>query len=358
MLESKSLNVLAPTIQDLANSLPSAWMSSICDCSGDSGRYHPSRRWLNGLWALVSSSMSAVPVELHSFVLVPITGDRLASQAHCRDTQALGFAELQSWSSSAAATLSAIGCLCIADARADSVVSDLAGVEPITAALDNLASRTGMPLQQLVVQGRLGKGIFQQARTLLAHHVHAPRGNAAPVWRILKQCPVFEDDRSDIAAECHCLPSGQLGLLPDASWEAHMAQLGQLLPWLPVKYHTASDTQRQLLKHSDLNTPSMSEFLRYSLMPAINNNSTTNSAEPLLLHARDKLALHTDQTISPLSNVFVTGRLHPISRCVDSTSALFRSLFSQHSASGYTLPPDVYATPQRLAVLAAAWLGS
>jgi len=292
-----------------------------------------------------------VPAELHTFVLVPITGNRLASLTHCRDTRALGYTELCSRSSTAAATLSAIGCLCIADARADSVVSNLAGVEPIIAALDNLASRTWMPLQQLMAPGRLGYGTFQGARTLLAHHVDAPRGNTAPVWRILKQCPVFEDGGIDTSAECHCLPSGQLGLLPNASWEAHMAELGQLLPWSPVKYHTASDTQWQLLKHSGMKSPSMPDFLRYSLVPAINNHSTTNSAEPLLLHALDELALHTDQTISPLSNIFVTGRLHAISRCVDSTSALFRSLFSQHSASGYTLLPDVYATPQRLAVL-------
>jgi len=341
--------VLVPTIQDLANSLPSAWETNICDCSGDSGRCHPSRRWLNGFWTLVSSKMSAVPAELHSFVLVPVTGNRLASLAHCRETRALS--RLCSWSSTAAATLSAIGCLCIADARADSVVSDLAGVEPITAALDNLSSRTGMPLQQLVAPGRLGYVTFQEARKLLAYHVHAHYRNAASVWRILKQCPVFEDDGSDAAAKCHCLPSGQLGLLPDASWEAHMAELTQLLPWLPVKYHTASETQRQLLKHSGMKSPSMPDFLRYSLVPAINNNSTTNSAESLLLHTLDKLALHTGLTISPLSNVLITGRLHPISRCVDSTSALFRSLFCQHSASGYTLLPDVYATPQRLAVL-------
>ena len=350
LLESKSLNVLVPTIQDMANSLPGAWKSNICDCSGDSGRCHPSQKWLDGFWTLVSSSLSAVPAELHSFVLVPITGNRLASLAHCRDMRALTFTELRSWSSTAAATLSAVGCLCIADARADSVVSAVAGDEPITTAVDNLARRTGMPLQQLVAPARLGHNTFQEARQLLAYHVHSPRSNAAPVWRILKQCPVFEDGRSDTAAQFHCLPSGQLGLLPDASWEAHMAELGQLLPWLPVKYHTASNTQQQLLKNSDMNIPSMLDFLRYSLVPAI-NNCTTHSAEPLLLHALDELALHTNQTISPLTNIFITGRLHPISRCVDSTSALFRSLISQHSASGYTLLPDVYATPQRLAVL-------
>jgi len=130
-----------------------------------------------------------------------------------------------------------------------------------------------------------------------------------------------------------------------------MAELGQLLPWAPVRYHTASKTQLLLLKQSDLKFPTMPDFLRHSLIPAINNNSTSNSAESLLLHTLDKLALCTRLTISPLSSVFVTGRLHAISRCVDSTSTLFRSLFSQHSASGYTLLPDVYATPQRLAAL-------
>jgi len=351
LLESKSLNVLVPTIQDLANSLPSTWKSDICDRSGDSGRCHPSQKWIDNFWTLVSRNMSAVPAKLHSFVLVPITGNRLASVTHCRDTRALSFSQLGSWSSTAAATLSATGCLCIADARADSVVSNLDGAEPITAALDKLSSHPGMPLQQLVTPRRLGNGTFQEARKLLANHVHAPRGQFTPVWQILMQCPVFEDDRGDSAAACHCLPNGQLGLLPDASWEAHMAELRQLLPWFPVRYHTASNTQQLLLKQSDLKTPTMPDFLRHSLVPAINNNSTSNSAESLLLHTLDKLALCSGLTISPLSNIFVTGRLHAISRCVDSTSASFRSLFSKHSASGYTLLPDVYATPQRLAVL-------
>ncbi|KAL0054862.1 hypothetical protein WJX82_003470 [Trebouxia sp. C0006] len=78
LLESKSLNVLVPTIKDLANSLPSAWKRDTCDRSGNSGGCHPSQRWLDDFWTLVSRNMSAVPAELHSFVLVPITGNRLA----------------------------------------------------------------------------------------------------------------------------------------------------------------------------------------------------------------------------------------------------------------------------------------
>ena len=193
LLESKSLNVLVPTIKDLANSLPSAWKHDTCDRSGNSGGCHPSQRWLDDFWTLVSRNMSAVPAELHSFVLVPITGNRLASVTHCRDTRALSFSQLDSWSSTDAATLSAIGCLCIADKRADSpqtqLVSDLAGVEPITAALDNLSSRTGVPLQQLVTPGRLGNDTFQEARKLLAHHVHVPRCKSAPVMANIEAVP-------------------------------------------------------------------------------------------------------------------------------------------------------------------------
>ena len=80
----------------------------------------------------------------------PITGNRLASVTHRRDTRALSFSQLDSWSSTAAATLSAIGCLCIADKRADSpqtqLVSHLAvGLNPLLLLSSTYPAGPGCP---------------------------------------------------------------------------------------------------------------------------------------------------------------------------------------------------------------------
>ena len=53
-----------------------------------------------------------------------------------------------------------------------------------------------------------------------------------------------------------------------------------------------------------------------------------------------------------MTHIFVNGRLHPIDRCVSSSSAVLNSLFSQHETlSGYILLPSEYFTAQRQAVL-------
>ncbi len=156
VLASGHLNVMVPTMRDLADSLPSTWKADICNCKGETGATHPNQQWLDRFWGLVNSSHNKVPSEMSPFVLVPITGNRLASVAHCASTGTLSHRHLQGLPSNAAATLSAIGCLCIADSKADGVCPIRQGSEPLTTALEAVSSHTGIPLEQLLSPKKLG----------------------------------------------------------------------------------------------------------------------------------------------------------------------------------------------------------
>ena len=89
VLASGQLNVMVPTMDDLADSLPSTWKADICNCKGDSSTTHPNQQWLDRFWAFVNSSHNEVPRAMRSCVVVPITGKRLASVAHCASTGTL-----------------------------------------------------------------------------------------------------------------------------------------------------------------------------------------------------------------------------------------------------------------------------
>ena len=353
LLTGGHLNVLAPTMLDVANSLPSAWETDVCKCTGESGATHPTHKWLKQFWSLMASSLTDKPNELDSFALVPITGNRLASIAHCRHNGALALQHLQGMPDSAATTLTAIGCVCIADRRAESASPIHYSHDSLTTALEAVSCQTGIPLKRLLSRQRLGVMVFHQARQLLAHHVCTSEywnKDAPAVWQILRQCPLFEDVSGSMVP---LLASQKYGLLPSASWEQRISELSQLLPWTPVRYHKTSELQRQLLKHSGMKVPSIPQFLRSDLLPAI-KSAGADTAQPLLLQALDELAGQPNLKVSTLTEVFVNGSLQPISKCVDGTTSMFRSLFSQHERlSTYILLPDVYSTPQRLAVLRA-----
>ncbi len=169
---------------------------------------------------------------------------------------------------------------------------------------------------------------------------------AGAEWLSLKQCPLFED----IDGSMMTLP-GRIALLPNAAWEQHISELSQLQPWTPIKFHTASELQRQLLKHSDKHAMSLSVFLDAHLLPLVSSTQPAR-AEPLLLQALDELAGRPDLTVGSLTHIFVNGRRHPINRCVGSSSAVLNSLFSQRETlSSYILLPREYSTAQRQAVL-------
>ena len=334
---------MVPTIDDLGPSLPKSWEHDVCDIGSRSSQ--PSPEWLEQFWALMASLPGAVPQSLHSFALVPLTGDRLASIQHCTRRQALSKAHLQYMPSHAADTLSSIGCVCIKESRADRVSPINSTAEPITTALKAISSCMGVPLQQLLSKQRLGGTGFTNARTLLADHVQG----SAEVWTTIRQCPIFEDNNGQMMT---LNDTKSYGLLPAASWEEHIVELNQLLPWTPVKYHTASANQRQLVrKDAGMRVPSMTDFLESELLPTIVHQDSRS--EPLLLQALDELA---DQSLRPplpsLTSIFIDDYMHPINKTVDSSNSLLQALFSTPSTGdGYKMLPQCYTTPARLEVL-------
>ena len=370
LLDGKVLNVSIPSIKDLADSLPTAWKraivakpstSTVCrildgidnrQSPTSDGPSRPGNKWLDDFWSLVSGRQPTqrdFPAELQTFALVPLTDGRLASFEHCHAAAALTHQHLQWMPSTAAATLSAVGCLCIADSRAESASPIPRGTEPLTKAIDTTARRNGESVHELLSQKKLGERTFSETRHLLAYHIL----RSSLAWAILRGCPIFEGTNG--AAEQ--LPSGQLGLLPNARWEDLLTALQQVLPWSPVKYHRASDEQKTLLQ-PHLSVPSLSDFL-HTLLSAINKGGSSSHTEPLLLQALDDLSyVSLRQGGHALDNIFVDNHLHPISRWGDSTSNLNKMLFSQEgSTSEHVLLPEKYTTPQRLTVLKKQGLG-
>ena len=331
---------------DLAPNLPKSWQQSVCNIGPPAS--HPTPEWLETFWDLMASMPGAVPESLHAFALVPITGHQLASIQHCIQHEAFSQAHLQHLPSYAASTLSSIGCVCIEDPRADKANRTVTEAwQRLFTALGAASRCLGMPLTQLLSQERLGSTDFENARHLLADCAQCSR----ETWDIIRHCPIFEDSTGQMVT----LGAGHLyGLLPAASWEEHMPALILLLPWTPVKYHTASVTQQNLIKHSSMPVPSVTDFLQSELLPAIRRNNSCLT-EQLLLHAIDELARVCSDSPGSLSNlnfISINGSLHQISKMVDSSSSLLQTLFSKPcSDDDYKLLPQCYASPARLAVL-------
>ena len=300
----------------------------------------------------MAARAGSIPASLQSFAVVPIAGSRLASVEQCIQYQAVSQAHLNFLPSSAADVLTAVGCICITEKRADSASPIFNRSEPLTEALNATARRLGLPLQQLLSQQRSGDTQFTKVRQLLAQwadimYISANR----QAWQTLSQCPIYENIDGNMTA----IPSNKSswGLLPGESWEQHMSQLNQLLCWTPVRYSTASVVQRSLLSPSGKKAPSLASFLQEDLLPAINGISSSNisSLEPLLLQALDEIAQTSCQRLSSLRYVIIDNRLHPISKTVDSSNALLQNLFKISTDHDYKLLPQQYTTPHRLAEL-------
>ena len=201
---------------------------------------------------------------------------------------------------------------------------------PLTEAILAVAASSDLALDKLISADHLGTNTLDSVRELLAYHASGSSSSAHRVWQVLWQCSIFEEDHS---RKYVALPPERLGLLPSPVWERHMAALSKLLPLHPVKYHTASATQRQLLKHAQLQVLQLKEFLSSSLLPAI-NSSKSSQTEPLLLQALDELSAVTGPagTVEELDRIFVDSFLVPIDSCVDSTSELCRNLFGKQDS--------------------------
>ena len=203
LLASTHLNVLVPTLDDLAASLPSSWQHSECNISID-GR-HPSSQWLEQFWTLMAARTGNIPASLRCFAVVPIARNRLASFEHCLQHQALSQAHLAALPSFAANSLAAVGCICITENRAHRASPIPHWSEPLTIALDATSRRLGLLLQHLLSHPRLGGTELNAVRLLLAEHVHITGANHATIWQTLCHCPIFED------------VTGSMTTLPDSS---------------------------------------------------------------------------------------------------------------------------------------------
>ena len=160
---------------------------------------------------------------------------------------------------------------------------------------------------------------------------------------------MFEDIHGAKVAVTRLQPAK---LLPDASWEQSLASMpaAAQLPWAMLKVHTASETQRRLVKSIGLTPPSLVEFLDQDLLPHIYSLNSSDT-EPLLLKAIDSLVSVDARLAKPL-RVFVDNRLRYLSdKVVDSTDPLMKILFSSGQDLPYKLLPEQYATAGRIAVL-------
>lgn len=190
------MNVQSPTEADLASELPTSW--------GDVNGASPDTEWLNKFWTMAANNQwTEVPPCFRSFYLVPMANGQLVSArrsyalstAHVRPPAASNQAQSDAAAAqqnSAAKLLSAVGCWCILDPRADMVSVIPADTEPITFALAVTAKRKDIPLQQLISEQHLGSNTFMGICGILAKlHVH--NKTQSGVQEVLRQCTVFED---------------------------------------------------------------------------------------------------------------------------------------------------------------------
>jgi hypothetical protein len=118
LLESGLMNVHIPTVDDLANSLPSSWK----DIDGAL----PNQAWLDQFWTMVASHQwQQVPPALTAFYLVPLVGGNFQTLRPQRVLTATHLSSLslgsgseqpaEAVSNTAAKVLTAVGCDCISE---------------------------------------------------------------------------------------------------------------------------------------------------------------------------------------------------------------------------------------------------
>ncbi len=150
---------------------------------------------------------------------------------------------------------------------------------------------------------------------------------------------------------CGCCCSTDIRLLPSQHLEQEAAAVHELLPWTIVKCHSASPTQKAILRNAGFQCTKLVTFLNTDLLPEIYSSASTD-LEPLLLTALDSLAGYLGVQLKQPLKVFVIGKLHRVSTLVDSSSQLMQALFAKGKGyAGYDLLPAQYAEGNRLATL-------
>ncbi len=195
LLESTVMNVRVPTVNDLANSLPSGWK--------DVDSASPDQAWLDQFWATAARQQwQQVPPALTGFYLLPLVGGSLETlspkhvltAAHLSSLSLGGESEQPAEASKAAAeVLTAVGCGCISEPRANIVSSIPPDEEPITFALAAVARKLSMPVQQLVSLQHLGANTFNGLCHILAKLDITDADRFAKT--VLRQCTVYEDTK-------------------------------------------------------------------------------------------------------------------------------------------------------------------
>ena len=206
-----------------------------------------------------------------------------------------------------------------------------------------------MPLQQLISEQHLGTDKYNRVCTILAH-LEIPQNCQQRVQAFLRQCTVFEDITG---AKLDLARRRDIKVLPKPDWEQSMLAVQDFFPWTLVKYHSASDTQKMLVRSAGFKCTRLVSFVDKHLLPEVYSSASTE-LEPLLLQALDSLArFPTAQLEEPLQ-IFVNGKLRRGSTLVDSSSQLMKALFAKGNAyAGYDLLPDEYTKDNRLAALRA-----
>ena len=325
-LDESHLNVKAPSFADLVENLPGSWKGNICEHdkkNGVASKLHPDSVWLDKFWAMVHSN-GKLPDELLAFMVVPLTMPnktgkmRLVSPDYCQKRGAIKTSHLWGLPANSADILAAVGCLCILTPQADCASPLADSDEPFTTALSATSAYLGIPLSELVSDKlRFNGSSFNDVRYFLAKHVDAAAAQKDKIWSVIKQCSIFEV-AGDSSHLTHLSGHTDIVLLPNSAWEAHIADLSQLMPGRFTVYHTGTDTQRRLLRLSGAEPAELCNFISKVLLPAIEAEDDVRW-EPLLLKALTDLAAHPDEDV-PITKLFIGGAWWPVDRIVDSSS--------------------------------------
>ena len=323
------LNVCMPTLSDLISSLPVTWKGDTCDYTAD-GDLHPCKPWLKILWRLLSTQQSLLHNELKDFLIVPLMSGQLASPAYCLSQAALSSGYLQKFPHNTGYLLSELGCLCVHKHYADLLISNAAEKLPVIGALEKLSARSACPLHQLTSPDNLSQATFLATRQLLAYHLSDEPKLFVRIWALIRQCCIFEDIRGCSTHFDNMILRGQeryhLQLLSNAAWEQTVLEFLLYVYWEPVKFFTATDLQRQLLRYAKLQQQPLSEFLDRRVLGEL-RSVTDDRAQQLLMNTMDELARHEDYTPAYPTVLLIHGRLIAVRTLVDGSSRLLQSLF-------------------------------
>ncbi len=163
-------------------------------------------------------------------------------------------------------------------------------------------------------------------------------GNA--IWRLLSRYCVSEASDGSVT---HLSRFPGLSKLPNAAWEQLLPNMRHLLWFTPVILQSASLPHQTLVNRACLPTPELSDFLNAEGCNSAFIKSESSAVigqaeedyncnyEALLLHALDDSANDPDFAAIMPTYLLTDGALQNVSRLVDSSSWLLKTLKKVHS---------------------------